>query len=308
VRVAFSAGRSQDWLEPDSGLARLTEQQESLADLNLEVDAGRFSFSAWRGEGGMPAAPSLAAAQNAFVSLTRPDQAVRAAYDFGGLTLAAETGEGRRGPWESWAGQQPSRYALATVGLEQRRWRVLLSGGHTTEPQGPLGSFLPGATTFSMPAQTDFANLHADWAFARRLTLSADAGLGRTRLQSALLDLETPIVSSSWRLTARTACAGVRDDCTHFELDLAQPVRVESGTFGVMLADVPANYMDPLSFSRRSFSAAPSGREVDLRLGVDRALPDAGWVQLEFVAARQPGNVAAAPVSLGLLANWSARF
>src|SRR5262249_11889061 len=101
VTVAFSAGRSQAWLEPNSGLASLTEQQDGLSDLNLQIQAGRFSFAAWRGEGGMAPNAGLEAASNAFASLTRPDQAVSAAYDLGHVRVSAETGEGRRGLYES---------------------------------------------------------------------------------------------------------------------------------------------------------------------------------------------------------------
>ncbi len=308
VRVAFSAGRSHDSLEPGAGVARLAEQESSVGDLNLQVQAGRLSFAAWRGEGGMAPSPSLGAASNAFASLTRPDQAIRAAYHFGKISFAAETGQGERGLYDGLSRQQPSSYALASVGLGGRRWGLWLSGGHMNEPQGPLGSWLPDATTFAMPAQTEFATLHADWAASRQLTLSAEAGLGRTRMRSALMDLTGPIISSAWRLSARTGCGDGRRRCTHFGLDLSQPVRVESGTFSTVLADIPSSYSDPLNFSRRSFSAAPSGREIDLRFGVDRDLPQIGWVQLQLVAAREPDNIAAAPVSVGVLANWSARF
>jgi hypothetical protein len=308
VTVAFSAGRSQAFLEPNSGLASLTERQDGLSDLNLQVQAGRFSFAAWRGEGGMAPNGSLQAGANAFASLTRPDQAVSAGYDFGRLRLSAEAGQGGRGLYGSWAGQQPSSYALATIGVGARRWDVSLTGGRTFEPQGPLGSFLPGATSFSMPAQTAFATVHADWAVSPGLTLSAEGGLGRTRVRSPMLDLDAPIISSNWRLTARTACGGARKDCTHFELELAQPMRVESGSFSALLAAVPTDYMDPLNFTRRSFSAAPSGREIDLRFGVDRDVPQVGWLRLQLIAAREPGNVASEPMSLGVLANWAARF
>jgi hypothetical protein len=159
-----------------------------------------------------------------------------------------------------------------------------------------------------MPALTDFATLNADWEALGRVTLFAEASVGRTRTQGALLSMTRPIISSSWRLSARTRCAADENSCTHLQLDLSQPVRVESGIFSVMLADVPVHYFDPLSFSRRSFSASPSGRELDLRLGVDRNLPDLGLVQLQLVGAQDPGNIASRPLSLGVVANWSARF
>ena len=174
------------------------------------------------------------------------------------------------------------------------------------EPEGPLGSLIPGQTAFSMPAKTDFASLHADVAALPWLTLSGEGSIGRTRAQSAFLSQSAPLISSSWRVTARTQCAG--EGCTHFELDLSQPVRVETGRFWTVLPDLPAAYDDPLSFSRRSFSAAPAGRELDLRLGMDRSWSDLGLLQLQLVGARDSGNYAGQPLSLGVLANWRTRF
>ena len=75
-----------------------------------------------------------------------------------------------------------------------------------------------------------------------------------------------------------------------------------------MLPDVPAAYGDPLYYSRRTFSAAPSGREIDLRLGMDRSWSGLGLFQLQLVTAKDQGNYAGQPVSLGVLANWRTTF
>ncbi len=85
-------------------------------------------------------------------------------------------------------------------------------------------------------------------------------------------------------------------------------MKVEQGQFSALLPDVPEAYGDPLYFSRRSFSAAPGGRELDLRLGMDRTWSDFGLLQLQLVTARDAGNYAAQPLSLGVLANWRTRF
>ncbi len=85
-------------------------------------------------------------------------------------------------------------------------------------------------------------------------------------------------------------------------------MRVEKGQFWALLPDVPEAYDDPLNFSRRSFSAAPDGRELDLRLGVDHSWADLGFLQLQLVTARDAGNYSGQPLSLGVLANWRTRF
>ena len=304
--MSFTAGLSQPDPSVLRGAARLVQQRQDRTDLNLDVRAGHFSFQAWRGQNGMAPAPELAAASNAFAALAHPTQAVRAAFDLKGVTVSSEMGASSRQPLFDYARIEPSSYAMVSLGLARPRWSASASFGRLDEPEGPLGSLIPGQTAFSMPARTEFASLHADFAALPWLTLSGEGSIGRTRAQSAFLNQSEPLVSSSWRLTARTQCAG--DGCTHFELDLSQPVRVEAGQFWTVLPDVPLNYDDPLYFSRRSFSAAPGGRELDLRLGMDRSWDSFGLLQLQLVGARDAGNYAGQPLSLGLLANWRTRF
>ena len=67
-------------------------------------------------------------------------------------------------------------------------------------------------------------------------------------------------------------------------------------------------YGDPVAFSRRSFSAEPSGRELDLRLGMTRTWGRSDLLQLQLVGVEDQGNVAGAPLALGVLANWRTRF
>ena len=305
---SLTAGAAMPDLGPLRGAARLVQERQDRTDLNLEVTAGHFSFQAWRGENGMAPSSQLGASANAFASLAHPTRAVRAAFDLKGATLSTEMGSASRQPYFGITQLHPSSYAMASLGLARGAWAVTASLGRLDEPEGPLGSLIPGQTAFSMPASTDFATLHADVAALPWLTLSGEGSLGRTRAQSVFLSQSGPLISSSWRLTARTQCAGPRDDCTHFELDLSQPVRVERGQFWTVLPDVPDAYGDPLYFSRRSFSAAPQGRELDLRLGMDRSWDGLGLLQLQLVTARDAGNYAGQPVSLGVLANWRTRF
>jgi hypothetical protein len=307
LSFSFTAGAAQTDLQPLRGTALLQQEREDRTDLNLQIKAGHFSFQAWRGENGMAPAPGLQASTNAFASLAHPTQAVRAAFDLHGVSISTEMGASSRQWFFGLTQLQPSSYAMATLGIARSRWSASASFGRLDEPEGPLGSLLPGNTAFSMPARTDFATLHADVFATRRLVLSAEAGMGRTVTASAFLGQAAPLISSNWRLTARTQClAG--DGCTHFELDLAQPVRVERGAFSTVLPDVPDAYDDPLFYTRRTFSAAPTGREIDLRFGVDRSWSGLGFFQLQGIAARDQGNYAGQPLSLGLLANWRTSF
>ena len=286
----------------DRGLGMAAIQR---SDINLELAAGRFSLQSWRGQGGAAPSSRLAAASNAFASLARPDQALRAGYDFGPVFLAAETGSGAQSIL-GYATLEPARYSVAQLGASRGAFSASVTAGRLVEPQGPLGSLLPAGSSFALPAETRFALLHADWAANGLLSVSAEGGVGRTTADGALMSLTRPALSSSWRISAYTACAGA--NCTRWRLELSQPVRIESGDFTAVLADAPSSWDDPLMFSRRSFSAAPSGREIDLRLGLDRSVANAGVLQLDVVAAREPGNVAGAPLAVGVSANWRARF
>jgi len=296
-------------LPPPLRNGRLRWAESGRSDLSLRLDAGRFSFQTWRGDGGMAPSGELSAASNAFAAMTRPEHALRAGYALGkGLFLSAETGGAAASSRLGFAELQPSTYALASLAAVRGRFAATFTAGQLKEPEGPLGSMLPQLSSFALPAQTTFAGVRADVAVAGPLMLSAEGGMGRTRASGPLLSLSEPAVSSNWRLTAWTRCVGSSASCTSFHLQLEQPPRIESGAFSTLLADLPAKYGDAVSFSRRSFSAAPSGRELDLRLGMSRTWGEAGLLQLQLVGVKDQGNVAGAPLALGVLANWRTSF
>ena len=308
VRMRFSGGVSDlDPPAPDreGPIAALTRQR---SDLNVEVGAGRFSFQAWRGQGGMAPAAGLEASYNAFASMADPVRAARGGYSFGMLTLSAEAGSGGQYPYFGMAELKPASYALGEARIAKGSVATVLSAGRLTEPQGPLGSLLPGGTAFSLPAGTTFGMIHTDWAVTDWLALSGEAGLGRTSARGTFLSLTEPALSSNWRVVARFGCIFGQLDCTGLQAEVAQPTRIEQGVFSTTLADIPAAYDDPLSYSVRRFSAAPSGREIDLRFGVNRASSGVGLLGLQLITVFDQDNRAAAPVNLGLVANWRTRF
>ncbi|HEY5006696.1 MAG TPA: S8 family peptidase, partial [Caulobacteraceae bacterium] len=300
--------------EPDLGPDRrgrddLRQAEDRRADVNLEAEMGRLSLQAWTGQGGMAPAAGLGAGENAFASIAQPDHAVRAAYKLSASwSIAAETGGGSPYALYGLTNLTPSHYDMATARFQRGRFTAEVSTGDLVEPEGPLGSFLPRGSTFALPAETSFTTARLDWAVSDLLWLSAEAGFGRTNAQGQLLSLASNAVSSQWSLSARTACEATRPDCVRFDAEIAQPTRIESGTFSAVLADVPAEYGDPLTFSNRTFSASPSGREVDLRFGVARAWARAGELDLQALGVLDENNVHGAPPNLGLLASWRSRF
>jgi len=95
--------------------------------------------------------------------------------------------------------------------------------------------------------------------------------------------------------------------CDGLTVSISQPLRIEAGEVTATLADIPLDYSDPITFSRRSLSLAPSGREIDLSLGVHRALGP-GSLRLRASALMTPGHQAGAPVAYGLWAAFHTRF
>lgn len=281
-------------------------QREAASDLSVRMTSGRFAFTAWRGVGGSSAAPGLAASEDAFASLTRPTIAARSEIALGFGELSVESGSGERRQLLGVPEQDPSRYRLASFTRARGDLFGRLSFGAVQEPAGPLGSTLPaGAAGLSMPSRTSFGSTHLDWRAAPGVVVSADAALGATRA-AGFVGLDGPVWSSTWRLGARSVCEG--SGCVVFSASLEQPLRTEAGRFTATLADVPADYSDPLSFSTRHFSAAPSGRELDFKVGASGSIDHAGDWRLLAVAMHDEGQVAGAPLNLGLIGTWRAKW
>jgi hypothetical protein len=319
ARLALDQGQMKLSLTTDAdpddapdlrGRDDLRQAQDRRADVNLEADMGRLSLQAWTGQGGMPPAAGLGAGENAFAAIAQPDHAVRAAYRLGpSWSIAAETGGGSPYALYGLTGLAPSHYDMATARYQRGRFSAELSAGDLVEPEGPLGSFLPRGSAVAMPAQTSFTTARLEWGVTDLLWLTAEAGLGRTDAQGGqVLNLAPNAVSSQWSLTARTACEAARPDCLRFDAAIGQPTRIESGTFNVLLADVPSSSDGQVLFSSRQFSASPSGREMDLRLGVARGFARAGELDLQALGVLDENNVRGAPPNLGLLASWRSRF
>lgn len=144
---------------------------------------------------------------------------------------------------------------------------------------------------------------------ARRasVTLTAEAAFGQTNASGRLMSL-AGAATSSWSLAADVACANLGLGlCRGVTFSVSQPLRIEAGEVTTTLADVPLDYSDPITFSRRTLSLAPSGREIDLSLGVHRPV-GFGSVRFQANALLMPGHDADAPVAFGLSAAYRAPF
>ena len=74
------------------------------------------------------------------------------------------------------------------------------------------------------------------------------------------------------------------------------------------MADAPLDYFDPLTFSRRTFSATPSGRQIDFTVGARKGLRDGSALTVTGVASREPQHVAGARPAFALIGAWRRVF
>ena len=158
---------------------------------------------------------------------------------------------------------------------------------------------------FALPSRTSFYAVGGDWTLRPGLRLIGEAGMGSTQIEGRFLSMDQAAISSNWRLGLLTGCTML---CDRISFTLSQPLRIESGTFSALLADVPLEYFDPLTYSRRSFSATPSGRQIDFILGGERRLWDGSSMTLQAVASREPRHVSDAAPEFALIGAWRRQF
>jgi hypothetical protein len=198
-------------------------------------------------------------------------------------------------------------YASASARYDGGRVSAVLTAGWLDENRGPLGSDLSPGSVFSMPAETRFTAASLSGQVSKRLRLRAEGAFGRTRIEDGFFRTDEAL-SSQWRLGAYGDCGLIGLACDGFALELEQPLRIESGLFSTVLADVPADWRAPTTYSVRRFTASPSGREVDLKLILNRDFGAWGLWRLRTVAAFNDGHRADADVAFGGAVDWRLTF
>lgn len=274
-------------------------------DVTLTLANGPLAFSAWSGKA--TANPYLARNADAFTALAQSDRAVMGAFDTGPWRFTAEAGGGQRRSPDLRYTEDGASYLRASAQARSGPLRGGVTLGELNEPMGPLGAYIPTRTGMSLPSRTAFGSASAVWGLDNGVTLFADVSLGRTRLGGRFLSLETAAWSTAWKVGAEGGCARLGLPCASLRFSAAQPLRIEGGRFIAVLADAPETYFGALSFTQRRFNAAPSGRETDFTL-TSTHRTGFGTVQLDGVAALQPGHRASAPPAYGVLATWRAGF
>jgi hypothetical protein len=294
--------------EPIAPRYDLTRQpwlgDEPRQEAMVAFEMGRLGFSAWQGRGGA-ASPFESGAGDDFAALAQADHAVRGVVRLGSLAFSAENGGGdRRMPLRQ-VEEDASTYTRASLAWRGHEGGLAFSVGQLDERLGPLGAFMPSSSDFAMPAQTTFYALGGDWRLSRWARLIGEGGLASTDMDGRFLTMDRAAISSNWRIGILGDCRAL---CDQLSFTVSQPLRVERGVFSAYLADVPVDYFDPLTFSRRTFSATPSGRQIDFTLGARRRLADGSTLTVTGVASREPRHVANAAPAVALIGAWRRTF
>ncbi len=284
----------------------LTLGPQPMRSMRMQAAYGRLSLSNWSGEGGAQA-PAGPAGRDAFQTIARPDRSTQAALRLGRFALMAEQGSAHpRRPLQI-VEIEGSSYASATGMVQVGDAVISLTGGSLEEPLGPLGS-IPDARHDPGPAGQDPVRggddrpLSASGPDAARRPVDRPDGRGGRPVVAGQGDQQRLAAGGRRRLRAGGVVLRAPD------LRISQPLRIESGKFQAVLADVPLAYDDPLTFSTRRFSASPDGRELDLTLGVEHAFGPWRSLVVRTSLALQPGHQADAAPEVGALATWRSRF
>jgi len=311
-RLQVAALANSDFDRP-TGTLGLTDRTGDLLNISASYDKGPIHFDLWTGQPGL--SPTFDGSPvDDFSALAGSSKAARAGYTVGRWTFAAEGGGGNKSLGDEFAmagtvranEESDSRYAKLMATFRDRYVSTTVGVGQLDERGGPLGAFAPRDSDLAMPAISRFVTLKSEWAAKPGLLLSAEGALGHTDAEGRLLKLRDG-VSSTWRLRGVADCSLIGISCTAMAVELSQPVRIEKGTVTAYLADQPADYFAPLTYSSRTLELSPSGRELDLRVSAWRPLGP-GQLRLDATAITNEWNRADSPLNFGFTAGWRARF
>jgi hypothetical protein len=295
------------------GAAGLQDRADGLLDISASYVTGSVKLDFWSGRPGL--SPTFDQQPvDAFSALAGSGQAVRAGYTVGRWTFSAEGGAGKKSLGDELAmastvranEEAPSHYAKLAANFKNRYVSTTVGFGQLDERGGPLGTLAPAHSDLAMPATSRFATLKTEWGAKPGLRFSAEGALGHTDAEGRLLKLRDG-VSSSWRLRGVADCSLIGLSCSGMAVELSQPVRIERGVVTAHLADQPADYFDPLTYSDRRLELSPSGRELDLRISAWRPLGP-GDLRFDATAIKDEYHQADSPLNLGVSAGWHARF
>ncbi len=226
--------------------------------------------------------------------------ALRRAIGRLGVTVTAEGGDALAGTTTLGARPRDREYLpYSTLGLtiDRRFGPLALSGGMSRmqERDTVLGARF-GAAFGGGGATTDFADATATLTPGGGWSISAAMRRGWTRMPGGGAATGGHLRSGGYAIDlARQGVFGVRD---RIGLRFAQPLRVASGGYALMLPVAYDYATGTTTLASSRLSLAPTGRERNAEASWAAPLLG-GWLTTNLYWRRDPGHIAALPDDLG---------
>jgi len=187
-------------------------------------------------------------------------------------------------------GRRPVDWSLTLGQMQDRgsllgtRWLSRLSGAADSDAR-----FASAGLRFQV---SDSFNLSARGEWSWMELKNASAAFNAASLQSSAF-----VLSARYNLAPASGFwpAALKGGKSALTLSLAQPLRVERGALFASLPEADAYGRSTLHYVDRKISLAPSGRELNLRLGLDVRIHSNFIARAELVEIFQPGHVRSAP-------------
>ncbi|MGE0533276.1 MAG: S8 family serine peptidase [Hyphomonadaceae bacterium] len=285
--IGFAAAESA---APASYRMQIAREDVERAPMRIDAPLGprlELSFAAFGADAQERQARSGAIGHFAFVQADTSVRLTGRIAPFASVSFLSESGEADVGlaqaPVDRSVQAVQAHFALGPVTLG-------LSEGRVREQQGVLGLGWSEALGPTPGGETRFTGVSLETPLAARWRFAANAEFGVARAADAgWLSVDTPLRTTAFSAEAvRPLGAGA------LSLSLAQPLRIEGGTLGVMLPTATAYGLQSVAYERRSIDPAPSGRELKFGVSYRVLKGDVFSAFGEAIYVHEPGHVAGA--------------
>lgn len=195
---------------------------------------------------------------------------------------------------------QRNMLTMAEVGFGDEDRAITLTTGAMIEQDRLLGLQGAGAFALGQGTTTWFSGISGRWQVAPKTEVMASfyggVSNGRTASDSLVRGIES-VTSTTWRVGL--AQSDVAQEGDRFRLNVAQPLRAESGAMNLSL---PQYRLQDGTIIRQDarYGLAPSGREIDFEAGYSFAVDDASKVDFAAMYRRDAGHVAGKDEAIGV--------
>ncbi len=241
------------------------------------------------------------AGESGFAAKRDGSLAMRREFGRVGVTVSGETGD----VWQEQGIRTSafgSPYRFTSISVDHRFGGNAISAGFSRleEKQTLLGGRM-GTALGGGGSQTTFLDLEARREFGRGWSAGLTARRGWTSFAAGNFQ----IGAYGFDVAKR----GVLGNSDRVGFRLAQPLRVESGGFAMLLPTAYDYSTGTATSSLSRLSLTPSGREIDAELSYGSAvLGGNGWLGANLFARRQPDHISDSKNDVGAAIRFSLAF